>query len=108
MKEKYYKVHKDFAARAGLTSKLRQEVDNDFLMLSEKDVKMISFSFEERLLLLEMMCPANDANNGIEPGDDENVPDNNDDNEPDGDDADGDDETENEPNLEEDNEDGND
>lgn len=57
MKEKYYKVHKTFAARAGLTAQLRKEVDNDYLMLSEKDVRMISLSVEERLEYLQTQEP---------------------------------------------------
>lgn len=62
MKEKYYKVHKRFAARAGLTALLRKEVDNDYLMLSEKDVRMISLSVEERLEYLQTQEPEPETN----------------------------------------------
>lgn len=61
MKEKYYKVHKTFAARAGLTAQLRKEVDNDYLMLSEKDVRMISLSVEERIEYLQTQEPEAEA-----------------------------------------------
>lgn len=47
-KEVYYKVKKELAARAGLDARMRQEVD-DCLMLSEKDIKMISMTVEEKL-----------------------------------------------------------
>lgn len=87
MKEKYYKVHKDLAARAGLTNKLRQEVDGDFLMLSEKDIRMISFSIEERLDFLQQLCPANnpdapevEAPDVTENDETGNIPDENDNN----------------------------
>lgn len=62
MKEKYYKVHKKFAARAGLTAQLRKEVDNDYLMLSEKDVRMISLSVEERIEYLQAQEPEPEIN----------------------------------------------
>lgn len=51
MKEKYYKINKDYAARAGLTADLREAIGND-LLLSEKDVKMISLTVEERVKTL--------------------------------------------------------
>ena len=52
MKEKYYKIKKEFVARAGLTSDLREEAGDD-LLLSEKDVKMISLTVEERVKALD-------------------------------------------------------
>lgn len=50
--EKYYKVKKEIAARGGFDEVLRQEVDGEYLMLSEKDIRMISLTIEERLFAL--------------------------------------------------------
>lgn len=66
MKEKYYKINKEFAARAGLTADLREEIGDD-LLLSEKDVKMISLTVEERVKALdgvEFVEPENTKENG--------------------------------------------
>lgn len=52
MKEKYFKIKKEFAARAGLDETLRQEVDGDYLMLSEKDIRMITLTTEEKISAL--------------------------------------------------------
>jgi hypothetical protein len=49
MKEKYFKIKKEHAARAGLDSTLRTEADEDHLLLSEKDIKMISLTVEEKI-----------------------------------------------------------
>lgn len=49
MAEKYYKISKTTAKRAGLDGRMRAIVDNDYLLLSEKDLKMISLTTEERL-----------------------------------------------------------
>lgn len=56
MKEQYFKVPKSIAARAGLDARLREEVDEDFLLLSEKDIRMISLTIEERVHALGI-CP---------------------------------------------------
>lgn len=47
--EKYYKVKKEHAARAGLNEELRREVEGDYLMLSEKDIRMISLTTDEKI-----------------------------------------------------------
>lgn len=47
--EKYYKVRKDIAARAGLNEILRTVVDKDYLLLSAKDIKMIDLTVEEKI-----------------------------------------------------------
>ena len=52
MKEKYFKIKKELATRAGLDETLRQEVDGDCLMLSEKDIRMITLTTEERIAAL--------------------------------------------------------
>jgi hypothetical protein len=49
MKERYFKVKKEHAARAGLDSTLRSEDGEDYLLLSEKDIKMISLTTEEKI-----------------------------------------------------------
>lgn len=51
MKEKYYFVSKDIALRAGLTSKIRTEVDG-LLAVSEKDMRNISLTEEEKTAAL--------------------------------------------------------
>lgn len=52
MKERYFKVHKSFAARAGLNENMRHEADENHLMLSEKDIRMISLTFDEKIAFL--------------------------------------------------------
>jgi len=47
--EKYYKVRKEIAARAGLNEILRTVVDKDYLLLSAKDIKMIDLTVEEKI-----------------------------------------------------------
>lgn len=47
--EKYYKIKKEIAARAGFNSILRTEVDKDYLLLSAKDIQMIDLSTEEKI-----------------------------------------------------------
>jgi len=49
--EKYYRIKKEHAERAGLDATLRME-DGDDLLLSEKDVRMISLTIEERVAVL--------------------------------------------------------
>lgn len=49
MEEKYYKIRKEIALRAGLDERMREVVEEDFLLLSEKDIKMISLTFDEKL-----------------------------------------------------------
>jgi len=49
--EKYYKISKTHALRAGLDATLRTEVGDD-LLLSEKDIRMISLTIEERVAAL--------------------------------------------------------
>lgn len=71
MKEQYFKVKKELAARAGLDSRLRKEVDGDCLMLSEKDIRMISLSFEEKLEFLNAQ-PVTESDLEPDPADSEN------------------------------------
>jgi len=52
MKEKYFKISKEYAQRAGLDETIRQEVDADYLILSEKDVRNISLTVEEKVTAL--------------------------------------------------------
>lgn len=49
--EKYYRISKTHALRAGLDETLRSE-DGDNLLLSEKDIRMISLTIEERVAAL--------------------------------------------------------
>ena len=49
MAEKYYKISKVNALRAGRDERMRTVVDNDFLLLNKKDIDMISLTFEEKL-----------------------------------------------------------
>lgn len=46
MTEKYYKISKENALRAGLNEKLRA-VDGDDLLLSEKDIRNITLTPDE-------------------------------------------------------------
>lgn len=48
MAEKYYKIKKELAARAGLDETLRT-TDGDDLLLNEKDIRNISLTIEERV-----------------------------------------------------------
>lgn len=48
---KYYRIKKEYGLRAGLNSTLRTEVGDD-LLLSEKDIRMITLTIEERLSAL--------------------------------------------------------
>ncbi len=50
--EKYYKISKEIAARAGLDETLRTVVDKDYLLLSEKDIRMIDLSMDEKIAAL--------------------------------------------------------
>jgi len=62
MKEKYFKISKEYALRAGLDGTLRQEVDGD-LVLSEKDIRNISLTIEEKVAALggvEYVEPVNE------------------------------------------------
>lgn len=49
--EKYYRIKKEYAQRAGLNEILRT-ADGDDLLLSEKDVRMISLTIEEMVAAL--------------------------------------------------------
>ena len=49
--EKYYRIKKEHALRAGLNEMLRTE-DGEDLLLSEKDIRMISLTIEERVAAL--------------------------------------------------------
>ncbi len=49
--EKYYRISKENALRAGLDETLRAQ-DGEDLLLSEKDVRMISLTIEERITAL--------------------------------------------------------
>ncbi len=51
MEEKYYKIKKEYAARAGLDETLRS-ADGDDLLLSEKDIRNITLTIEERVSAL--------------------------------------------------------
>ena len=63
MREKYYKIKKEYAQRAGLNEHMREVVDDDYLMLAKKDITMISLTVEEKLtfLLAEGSCPQEDT-----------------------------------------------
>lgn len=63
MKEKYFKISKEYALRAGLDETIRQEVDAGYLILSEKDVRNISLTIEEKVTALggtEYVEPVNE------------------------------------------------
>lgn len=64
MKEKYYKIKKEYAERAGLNEHMRESAGDDYLMLSEKDIRMITLTVEEKLifLLAEGDCPRKEDN----------------------------------------------
>lgn len=47
--EKYYKIKKEIAARAGFNEILRTAIDEDHLLLSAKDIRMIDLSTEEKI-----------------------------------------------------------
>jgi hypothetical protein len=49
MKEKYIKIKKEIALRAGFDSALRSEDGEGNLLLSEKDIRMISLTVEEKI-----------------------------------------------------------
>lgn len=49
--EKYYRINKTIAARAGFTALLRTEVGDD-LLLSASDLRNISLTSDERALAL--------------------------------------------------------
>lgn len=68
--EKYYKVHKEMAARGGFNDTLRQEVDGDYLMLSEKDIRMISLTVEEKVAALGASEVTEEDIEGLTPEDD--------------------------------------
>lgn len=87
--EKYYLIKKEYAQRAGLDATVREEI-GDNLVLSERDLRMISLTTEEKLAALgaieydgtkqdpETEVPANDEteeNNetGEDPGEVEEV-----------------------------------
>lgn len=52
MKEKYYKIKKEYAERAGLNEHMREPAGDGHLMLSEKDIRMIILTVEEKLIFL--------------------------------------------------------
>ena len=49
--EKYYRIKKEHALRAGLDETLRT-ADGEDLLLSEKDIRMITLTIEERVIAL--------------------------------------------------------
>lgn len=49
--EKYYRIKKEHALRAGLNETLRT-ADGEDLLLSEKDIRMITLTIEERVIAL--------------------------------------------------------
>lgn len=51
MKERYFKIKKEHAARVGLDEKLRT-ADGDDLLLSEKDIRNITLTIEEKVTAL--------------------------------------------------------
>jgi hypothetical protein len=72
--EKYYRIKKEYAHRAGLNEILRT-ADGDDLLLSEKDVRMISLTIEEMVAALggseyeEIETPEESGNQeNVEPG----------------------------------------
>lgn len=50
--EKYYKVKEEIAARGGFTPLLRAKTECGCLLLSERDLRMISLTLDERLSAL--------------------------------------------------------
>lgn len=52
MAEKYFKISKEIASRIGLDGRMRAVVDDDYLLLSEKDLGNIPFTTEEKLKVL--------------------------------------------------------
>lgn len=69
MQEKYYKIRKEIALRAGLDERMREEVEDDFLLLSEKDIKNISLTFDERLHAIDAceVCADVETEDNVEP-----------------------------------------
>lgn len=67
--EKYYRINKEYAARGGFDENVRQVVGDD-LVLSERDIRMISLTLEERLSVMggieyvEEVEPETDEENG--------------------------------------------
>ncbi len=49
--EKYYKVKKEYAMRGGFDESTREEI-GDYLVLSERDLRMISVTIEEKLAVI--------------------------------------------------------
>lgn len=49
MTEKYYKISKVNALRAGRDERFRNVVDNDYLLLTKKEIESIALTFEEKL-----------------------------------------------------------
>ena len=47
--EKYYKVKEEIAVRGGFTPLLRAKTDCGCLLLSERDLRMISLTLDEKL-----------------------------------------------------------
>ena len=52
MSEKYYKVPISVAKRAGLNENLRTVLDDSYMLLSEKDLRNITLTVEEKLDVL--------------------------------------------------------
>ena len=50
--EKYYKVKEEIAVRGGFTPLLRAKTDCGCLLLSERDLRMISLTLDEKLCAL--------------------------------------------------------
>lgn len=46
---KYYKIRKEIAKRGGFNAIIRTEVEEDYLLLSEKDMKMIDLTVSEKV-----------------------------------------------------------
>lgn len=46
---KYYKIKKEIAMRGGFNAIIRTEVEEDYLLLSEKDMKMIDLTVSEKI-----------------------------------------------------------
>lgn len=66
MKEKYYKIKKEYAERAGLNEHMREPAGDDHLMLSEKDIRMITLTVEEKLIFLLAEGDCEEVNNNDE------------------------------------------
>mgnify|MGYP001007011858 CR=1 FL=1 len=68
--EKYYKVKEEIAVRGGFTPLLRAKTDCGCLLLSERDLRMISLTLDEKLGALGAVEYDEEAHFGDDPVDD--------------------------------------